>query len=71
MRLPVGEIATTQIQGAPFASDGYVFNLHSPTPVITVGVGGDNAHAPNEYIYVQDLIDLTRIFARTMTSWCS
>ena len=59
-----------QVQGAPFASDGYVFNLHSPTPVITVGVGGDNAHAPNEYIYVQDLIDLTRIFARTMTSWC-
>ena len=58
------------VQGAPFASDGYVFNLHSPTPVVTVGVGGDNAHAPNEYIHVQDLIDLTRIFARTMVSWC-
>jgi len=59
------------VRGAPFASDGYVFNLYSATPVVTIGVGGDNAHAPNEFIYLQDLVDLTRIFARTIASWCA
>jgi acetylornithine deacetylase len=59
-----------QVAGAPFACDTYVFNLHSPTPAITLGPRGANAHAGDEYVLVEDVTNLTRIFARTILGWC-
>jgi acetylornithine deacetylase len=54
---------------APFACDGFMFNLHSPTPVAILGPQGGNAHAPDEWVDVQDLITLTKTYALTIADW--
>ncbi len=59
-----------EVRGAPFACDGYVFNLYSPTPCVILGPRGGNAHAPDEWVQIQDLVDLTKIFALTAAGWC-
>lgn len=59
-----------EVRGAPFACDAYVFNLHSPTPAVILGPGGGGAHAPDEHVLVEDLLDLTRICARFIVRWC-
>jgi acetylornithine deacetylase len=59
-----------EVRGAPFACDAYVFNLHSPTPALILGPGGGGAHAPDEHVLVEDLLDLTRICARFIVRWC-
>jgi acetylornithine deacetylase len=56
--------------GAPFACDAYVFNLHSTTPAVILGPGGGGAHAPDEHVLVDDLIDLAKICARFIWRWC-
>ena len=58
------------VRGAPFACDVYVFNLYSPTPCVLLGPRGGNAHAPDEWVQIQDLVDLTKIFAGTAIEWC-
>lgn len=59
-----------EVRGAPFACDVYVFNLHSPTPCVLLGPRGGNAHAPDEWVQIQDLVDLTKIFAQSAVEWC-
>jgi len=59
-----------RMAGAPFACDAFMFNLHSPTPALTLGPRGGNAHGMDEYVLVQDVIDLTRIYARAILAWC-
>jgi acetylornithine deacetylase len=54
---------------APFACDAFVFNHFSPTPCAILGPRGGNAHAPDEWVYVDDLIALTKAFALTMAEW--
>jgi len=58
-----------RLSGAPFACDAYVFNHYSKTPALIIGPGGANAHAPDEYVLVEDLLDLVRIYARTIAGW--
>lgn len=58
------------VRGAPFACDAYVFNLHSPTPALILGPGGAAAHAPDEYVEIDDLVDLAKICARFAWRWC-
>jgi acetylornithine deacetylase len=60
-----------RLGGAPFAADTYVFNLYSSTPVITLGPGGGNAHAADEHVLVDDVVDLVRIYARAILVWCA
>jgi len=59
-----------QMEGAKFACDTYIFNMYSSTPALTLGPRGANAHAADEYVMVQDVIDLTRIYARLIRDWC-
>jgi acetylornithine deacetylase len=54
---------------APFACDGFVFNLLSPTPVVILGPRGGNAHAPDEWVDVDDLVALTKTYALTINDW--
>ena len=61
---------TPELRGAPFACDVYVFNLHSPTPCVILGPRGENAHAPDEWVMIEDLVALTKIFALTAAEWC-
>ena len=44
-----------RMEGAKFACDTYVFNQFSPTPALTLGPRGANAHAADEYVLVQDV----------------
>jgi acetylornithine deacetylase len=60
-----------EISGAPFACDVYIFNHHSPTPCVILGPRGANAHAPDEWVLIEDLIALTKIFALTAADWCN
>ena len=57
--------------GAPFACDVYVFNLYSPTACVILGPRGANAHAADEWVMIEDLVSLTKIFALTAADWCS
>ncbi len=54
---------------APFACDGFVFNLLSPTPVVILGPRGGNAHAPDEWVDLDDLVALTKVYALTAADW--
>lgn len=54
---------------APFACDGFMFNLHSPTPVVLLGPRGTNAHAPDERVVLEDLVTLAKTFALTISDW--
>jgi acetylornithine deacetylase len=55
---------------APFACDAFMFSEHSPTPVVVCGPGGDNPHAPDEYVNVDDLHTLTAAYVRLIARWC-
>jgi acetylornithine deacetylase len=59
-----------QVAGAPLACDTYIFNLYSPTPALTLGPRGGNAHASDEFVLVEDVTRLTRIYARAIAEWC-
>lgn len=58
------------VQGAPYACDAFMFNLHSRTPAVVLGPKGGNAHAPEEYIDISAFYELVEIYARTIVSWC-
>jgi len=58
------------VQGAPFACDGHIFNLYSPTPMVLLGPTGGQPHSPDEYIDVDNYLDLVEIFIRTAIAWC-
>ena len=58
------------VEGAPFACDSFVFNLHSETPALIWGPRGANAHAPDEYIEVEAFMNLVKMYALTMIEWC-
>jgi acetylornithine deacetylase len=58
------------LEGAKLACDTYVFNVYSPTPALTLGPRGGNAHAADECVLVQDLVDLARVYARAIMAWC-
>jgi acetylornithine deacetylase len=58
------------VKGAPFACDGHMFNLHSPTPVTFLGPVGGNPHSPDEFIEIEEFHRLLEIFALTAIRWC-
>ena len=58
-------------QTAPFACDAFMFDSHSPTPVVVCGPGGDNPHAPDEYVLVDHLHRLVAAYVRLATAWCA
>ncbi|MDR4887499.1 M20/M25/M40 family metallo-hydrolase [Fredinandcohnia sp. QZ13] len=58
------------IDGAPFACDSFMFNMYSNTPAIIWGPKGGNAHAPDEFIYVNDFKKLIKLYALTIIKWC-
>jgi acetylornithine deacetylase len=55
---------------APFACDAFVIGEHSPTPVVVCGPGGDNPHAPDEYVNLDDLHILASAYVRLARDWC-
>jgi acetylornithine deacetylase len=57
-------------QGSPFACDGFMFNLYSPTPALILGPSGANAHASDEYLDLDSYYKLIRWYAEIMADWC-
>ncbi|MDF2723522.1 MAG: yodQ 1 [Paenibacillus sp.] len=57
-------------QGSPFACDGFMFNLHSPTPALVLGPSGANAHAADEQMDLDSYYTLIRWYAEIMVDWC-
>jgi acetylornithine deacetylase len=58
------------VQGAPFACDGHMFNLYSPTPMVLLGPTGGQPHSPDEFVFVEDYLPLVEIFIRAAMAWC-
>jgi acetylornithine deacetylase len=58
------------IRGAPFACDVFVFNQIANIPCVILGPRGGNAHSYDEWVVLDDLVALTKIYARTACAWC-
>jgi len=56
---------------APFACDAFIFTEHSSTPVVICGPGGDNPHAPDEHVIIDDLHTLTAAYVHLVEEWCA
>jgi acetylornithine deacetylase len=56
------------VGGAPFSCDMAVYGEHMP--VVILGPRGDNLHAPDEWVLLEDLYDLTGLFALLAVQWC-
>src|SRR5439155_24522233 len=54
---------------APFACDAFIFAVDA-TPVAVCGPRGGNAHAPDEWVLIDDLYSLSEAFVRLAIDWC-
>jgi acetylornithine deacetylase len=52
---------------ARFACDAFMFG---ETPVVICGPGGDNPHAPDEYVRLEDLDMLANAYVSLALDWC-
>ena len=59
-----------RISAATFGNDFFAFSNYGTTPVIVFGPGGDNVHAPDEYVILQDVLDLAKIYAALIYDFC-
>ena len=57
-----------RVGGAPISCDMAIYGEHMP--VVILGPRGDNLHAPDEWVLVEDLYTLTGIFAWLAVQWC-
>ena len=51
-------------------TDFFAFSNYSNTPVIVLGPGGGNCHAADEYVNLEDLWDLSKIYAGLIYDYC-
>ncbi|MFW6139073.1 MAG: M20 family metallopeptidase [Spirochaetota bacterium] len=58
------------VGGAPFSCDLAIYGDAGGMPCLILGPGGDNLHAPDEWVRVDDLLDLTGILALLAVQWC-
>ena len=57
-----------RIGGAPLSCDMAIYG--EQMPVVILGPRGENLHAPDEWVLVEDLYTLTGIFASLAVQWC-
>ena len=57
--------------GAAFSCDLALYGEVGRMPAVLLGPRGDHLHAPDEWVEIQDLLDLTGIYATLATEWCS
>ena len=58
-----------RIAGGPFTCDAFLFNRYSTTPALLYGPRGGSAHATDEYVLVQDFLNLVETFALFAVNW--
>jgi acetylornithine deacetylase len=59
-----------EVRGAPFACDVFMLNLVGGTPCVILGPRGGNAHAPDEWVLMDDLVAVSAIYALAAAEWC-
>jgi len=66
------EVTGRRVQptGAPFSCDLALYGDEGGMDSIILGPGGENLHAPDEYVVVEDVLGLTAILAVLITEWC-
>lgn len=52
-------------------TDARFFNLYQDTPATCYGAVGGNAHAPDEWVDLESVKDVTKVLALTVIAWCS
>jgi len=62
--------ASSVIGGASFSCDLGIHGEVGGMPSILLGPRGGNLHAPDEWVEIQDLLDLTGIYATLAVEWC-
>ncbi len=62
--------APVPARAAPYPCDLYIFNEFFRTPGILLGPRGDGAHAPDEWVSLDDLTTVTKVLARLAYHWC-
>lgn len=55
--------------GAPYPCDLFVFN-HFGIPGVIIGPSGENCHGSDEYVEIDSLVELTKIFLLSIVSFC-
>jgi acetylornithine deacetylase len=63
--------ASPVIGGAPFSCDLGVYGDPGGMPCLILGPRGDNLHAPDEWVLLDDVYTLTETFALLAVRWCS
>lgn len=58
------------IGGAPFSCDLGLYGDPGGMPCLLLGPRGDNLHAPDEWVLLEDIYALTGVFAELAAGWC-
>ena len=58
------------VGGAPFSCDLGIYGEVGGMPSILIGPRGDNLHAPDEWVLIEDILSLTGMFALLVYLWC-
>jgi acetylornithine deacetylase len=59
-----------KVGGAPFSCDLAVYGEVGRMPALLLGPRGDNLHAPDEWVPIEDILALTGIYANLAVRWC-
>jgi acetylornithine deacetylase len=59
------------VTGAPFSCDYALYCDTGNIPTVILGPRGDNLHAPDEWVLIDDILALAGIFANLSLRWCS
>jgi len=60
---------TPSVGGAPYSCDLAIYGDAGDMPAVLLGPEGDNVHAPDEWVKIDDILDLTGILAALAVSW--
>ena len=58
------------VGGAPFSCDLAIYGETGNMPSVLLGPRGDNLHAPDEWVQVNDILTLTGMLANLAILWC-
>ncbi|MBI4026304.1 MAG: M20/M25/M40 family metallo-hydrolase [Verrucomicrobia bacterium] len=62
--------ARPKILGSPAPCDMFAFNNHFGIPCVWFGPDGGNAHAPDEYVELDSVVECVRCLIRFAGDWC-
>ena len=58
------------VGGASFSCDLAIYGEVGGMPSVIIGPRGDKLHAPDEWVLIDDILDLAGAFALLVCSWC-